>query len=81
MNISGVVVYTQPERSKSVESRLCTIPGVEVHAITDDGRMVVTIENEMPETIETVTSLHDIEGVLSASMIYNQFLEPEEIEL
>ena len=80
MNISGVVIYAQPERSKSVESRLCMIPGVEVHAVTDDGRMVVTIENDMQETIDTVTLLHDIEGVLSASMIYNHFLEPEELE-
>ena len=73
MNISGGVVRTRPERIPNVTSHLTTLPGVEIHAVSEDGRMVVTIENDTAAMIETMNSFHDIEGVLSASLIYHHF--------
>lgn len=75
MNISGVVVRTRPERIEGVKSHLSNLPGVEIHACTEDGRMVVTIENQAAAMIDTMNSFHDIEGVLSASLIYHHFDE------
>lgn len=74
MNISGVLVLAKPEFTKSITNTLNQIQGVEVHAVSDKGRMVVTIEMEdMKNTVDCVTKLQYIDGVLSASMIYNHF--------
>ena len=75
MNISGVLVHIRPEQVDAVKSRLGDFTGVEIHATTDDGRLVVTIENDTGPMVETMNSFHDIEGVLSASLIYHHFDE------
>ena len=75
MNISGELVHIRPEQAEAVKSRLCSLSGVEVHATTDDGRMVVTIEDDDASMVDTMNSFHDIEGVLSASLIYHHFDE------
>ena len=78
MHISGVLVHIRPEKVNAVKSRLNALSGVEIHATTDDGRLVVTIENDDGPMVDTMNSFHDIEGVLSASLIYHHF--DEEIE-
>ena len=78
MNISGVLVHARPEQLDTVKSQLSDLSGVEIHASTDDGRLVVTIENGEGPMFDTMNSFHDIEGVLSASLIYHHF--DEEIE-
>ena len=44
-NICGVLVHVKPERRYEVRATLAAISGVEVHTLTDDGRMVVTVED------------------------------------
>ena len=77
MNISGVVVRTQPGYVDAVSNRLRAMPGVEIHATDKAGRMVVTIENDAATMINTMNSFHDIKGVVSASLIYHHFDEFE----
>ena len=77
MNISGVVVHAHPKHLQAVKTQLIAIPGVEVHAATDDGRIVVTIENDPVAMVDTMNSFHDIKGMLSASLIYHHFDEFE----
>ena len=78
MSISGVLVHTRPEHIDKVGAALGEIPGVEVHIRTEDGRMVVTVE-ETPETTggEAVMAIQRLEGVLSASLVYQNFEQPE----
>ena len=74
MNISGVLVRAYPENIESVTELLAGFEGVEVHGSNTDGRMVVTIEQENNgQTSDLVARMHDVPGVLSASMIYHQF--------
>lgn len=80
MNIAGVVVHARPEKLAGVETQLLTLPGVEVHATTDDGRMVVTVEDEAPRLADTVMGLQDVDGVLSTSLIYHHFEESEQAQ-
>lgn len=75
MNISGVLVHARPEKLDAVKSHLSGLCGVEIHAATNDGRLVVTIENDTGTMIDTMSSLHDIDGVLSAALIYHHFDE------
>jgi nitrate reductase NapD len=80
MNIAGVVIHARPEKLEGVEAQLLGLPGVEVHATADDGRMVVTVEDEAPRLADTVMGLQDVDGVLSASLIYHHFEESEQAQ-
>ena len=78
MNISGVLVRSYPENIQSVWDELAIIEGVEVHGSNDDGRMVVTVEQENAAQLsDLLVRMQDINGVLSTSMIYHQFEENE----
>jgi periplasmic nitrate reductase NapD len=80
MNIAGVVIHARPEKLAGVEAKLLELPGVEVHATADDGRMVVTVEDEESRLGDTVMAFHNVDGVLSASLIYHHFEESEEAQ-
>ena len=76
MNISGVLVRSYPEHIQSVSDELAQIDGVEVHGSNDDGRMVVTIEQENAGQLsDMLVRMQDLPGVLSTSMVYHQFEE------
>lgn len=79
MNISGVIVHSRPEKTAVVKQQLSALPGVEIHAISEDGRMVVTVEEASDSQMaDTVNRLQDLEGVIAASMVYHHFEELED---
>ena len=81
IGICGVLVHVQPASVGPVREALEQLPGVEVHAATDDGRMVVTVEDKGDKrVVETITGFHGIKGVLSASVVYehSENDEPEQ---
>jgi nitrate reductase NapD len=80
MNIAGVVIHARPEKLAGVEAQLLKLPGVEVHATAEDGRMVVTVEDEESRLGDTVMAFQNVDGVLSASLIYHHFEESEEAQ-
>jgi periplasmic nitrate reductase NapD len=70
-NICGVLVHAKQGCSESVKNKMQSMAGVEVHEVTPEGRMVVTIEGESRRYVaDTLTSFYSVEGVLSASMVY-----------
>jgi len=74
MNISGVLVHAYPEKAAAVTRRLESMEGFEVHASTDEGKIVVTIEKADDHSIsDAMLELQDMPGVLNASMVYHQF--------
>ena len=76
MNISGVLVKAYPQHITSIETVLNTMAGVEVHGNNEDGRIVITVEDESANNIsDTLVQIQDVPGVLSAAMIYHQFEE------
>lgn len=81
LSISGVLVHAQPAQLERVKQRLRALPGVEIHADSPEGKLVVTIE-ELTENINGagIMRLSEIEGVLSASLIYHQLENNEAAE-
>jgi len=74
MNISGVLVKAYPQNLLSIEKALSTMQGVEVHGNNDDGRIVITVEDDNANNIsDTLVEIQGVHGVLSASMVYHQF--------
>jgi nitrate reductase NapD len=72
MNISGVLVLARPASATAVKRQLAAMPGVEVHAVSGQGRLVVTVEDDDARTLaDTVAAMQDVPGVLSAAMIYH----------
>jgi nitrate reductase NapD len=79
MNICGILVHTQPSGIDIMKERLTALPGVEVHGVNDDGRMVVTLEEDEEDTLaDAMLSIQRMEGVISASMIYHHCEEENE---
>lgn len=70
-NVCGVMIHTRKEYKQQVQNVLNQTQGVEVHAATDEGKLVVTVESEDKHHVaDTISSFKDIKGVLCASMIY-----------
>jgi nitrate reductase NapD len=83
MNISGVLVHAKPGTADAVRRSLDATPGVEVHTVTPDSRLVVTVEDEDDRMVaDRVLELHRIDGVLSAAMVYqhSEDCSPEDWE-
>jgi len=85
-NICSVLVHAKQDMIDSVKAILESQQGVEVHAKSDEGRLIVTVEDEYRKQIgERIMGFYEIDGVLSASMIYqfsdDEFNEQETIEL
>lgn len=81
MNISGVLVRARPENCEKLKQQLGMIEGVEVHATTDDGKLVVTVEASADRTAaDKVYQLQDMPGVIAASMIYHHFEDDAELQ-
>lgn len=79
MNIAGVVIHSRPEDINMVKKAMLTMQGVEIHGMKEDGRFVVTVEDEgYKETSDTVLGLHQIKGVLSATLVYQHSEDLEE---
>jgi nitrate reductase NapD len=77
MNICGVLVHAHPQKIDAVAAALTEIPGLEIHARGDGGRLVVTLEDtERGLALHGVENIHRTPGVVAASLVYHQF-EPE----
>lgn len=77
MNISSVLVHARPQALHQVQQALSALGGTEVHAATDDGRLIVTIEADSVQAVaDLFAHINQQPGVLSASMVYHQF-EPD----
>lgn len=71
INICGVLVHAIPNRILDVQARLLEYEGIEIHKVTTDGRLVITIDHpNRGQMIETINQLNTVEGVLSAAMVY-----------
>lgn len=72
MNISSIVVQAHPEESTAIQEKLTDLSGVDVHAANKDGRIVITIEDTSDNSpADTLMNVQNMQGVLSASLIYN----------
>lgn len=69
--IASVLLRVNPPRLAEVRAALARMPGLEVHAVADDGRVVVVIEDAPGAPApETCRRLHAVDGVLSAFLAY-----------
>lgn len=74
MNICGCVVHLAPKARESARPMIAAMDGVEIHAETEDGRLVVVVEDtDTRKASEAIMDLHQITGVLSVTLNYHHF--------
>ena len=80
MNVSSLVVNARNGQALSVQALLTQQAGVEIHAASPEGKLIVTIETESDrETIAAYERIAQTDGVLSAAMVYHQIeSEPDQ---
>ena len=73
MNISSAIIYAKPGTDHVLREQLPQVPGVEVHATSDDGKIVVTIEAEnVSAAIDVYEDIGRMDHVLNVAMIFQQ---------
>ena len=73
MNISSAIIHALPRDVALVQTGLAALAGVEVHAVSPDGKMIVTIETEDDgSNAATYQLIGQLDGVMSAAMVYHQ---------
>lgn len=78
MNICSMVVNARPEEAKAVSGRLEQMDGVEVHGVSDEGKIIVTVErDERSLQSEAMMQMQDVEGVITTALVYEYHGEPE----
>jgi periplasmic nitrate reductase NapD len=80
INISSVILGVLPADAALVSKSLREFEGVEVHAVGEDGRMIVTIESgDEDNTSNIFEAIRQTPGVISASLVYHQYeSDPDE---
>jgi nitrate reductase NapD len=71
MTVSSVIIQAWPNKLPAIKQALTVFSGVELHAETPDGRLIVTVE-DTPEMLaaDCYIELTRLNGVLSAAVVY-----------
>jgi len=71
MNIVSLVLRIRPETRSEAEAALKALPGVECHHMSDDGRLVVTVEDVPGAAMsDALIAIHRVPQVLAATLAY-----------
>ncbi|MGR3321824.1 MAG: chaperone NapD [Pseudooceanicola sp.] len=74
MNICGCLVHVAPEALDRARADINAIAGAEVHAQSEDGRLVVVVEDTADAyASDQIMAMHQVPGVLSVTLNYHHF--------
>ena len=71
MSIASLVLRIRPETRPQAEAALLAFPGVECHGMSEDGRLIVTVEDAPQAAMsDTLIAIHRVPQVLAATLAY-----------
>ncbi len=74
MSISGIVIYVQPDAVDTMSKQITALGGVDIHATTDDVRLVATVDQQNDSKAADVFSkLQNMAGILNTALVYNNY--------
>ncbi len=88
-HVSSLLVQGRSEALPAIAARIAELPGAEVHGEAAQGmsqgkmrgKMIVTLETDSEtETLAQINRIQDIEGVITASLVFHQVEEADESE-
>ena len=73
-SVCGLLVHVRPEKAQEVAEKLKQFASVEVHAVSAEGKLVVTIEEEDNQQLilDRIETINNTEGVINTSLVYNE---------
>jgi len=81
VHISSMVVHVNPDSLQTVKTSIEQLDGAEIHAESEDGKLVVVLETENQGYItDVIEKISNIDFVLSTALVYYQIehLDPSE---
>ncbi|WP_319531339.1 chaperone NapD [uncultured Cohaesibacter sp.] len=79
MNICGCLVSVARDDLRSARTAMERMAGVEIHAETEDGRLVVVVEDtDEAYASDTIMALHQVQGVYALTLNYHHFEDPSQ---
>ena len=71
LHIASLVVHSTPRRRQSVTEAVAALPGAVVHAASDNGKLIVTLEAPAADAMtDLVSAIQHMDGVLCAALVY-----------
>ncbi|HGG61213.1 MAG TPA: nitrate reductase formation protein NapD [Gammaproteobacteria bacterium] len=78
MSICSLVVYARPEKLSTVSEALTAMEGVEIHASSDQGKLVVSIDHPQRRYCsDAMMTMSTMDGVINTALIYEYFEEDD----
>ena len=75
-HIASVLVQGWPDKIPAIESELTRLAGVESHASSETGKLILTLEADNDaELVETMDRIQLAEGVVNVSLVYHHMEE------
>ncbi|WP_394389133.1 chaperone NapD [Shewanella woodyi] len=75
-HVTSLVVHAAPAEVSQVEAKIRSLNGADIHAVTYEGKFVITLEGKTQKSIlDNVEAINAFEGVLNSSLVYHQ-VEP-----
>lgn len=82
MHISSIVVHVDPSATARLQAVIDGLAGLETHAATEAGKLVVTIEAPSEgKSIALMDAVRALPGVHSVAMVFHQYEPDPEQEL
>jgi nitrate reductase NapD len=79
MNISSAILHVTPVHLAEARGALLAMAGVEIHAETPEGKVIVVLEDDdMESAANKYVALHGVPGVASVAMVY-QYSDDESV--
>jgi periplasmic nitrate reductase NapD len=79
VHISSLVVHVRPDRFAALRAEIAQLEGAEVHAGTEDGKLVVVLQTRSEtETMARIAAINDMPGTITTSLIYHEIDEDSE---
>ena len=71
LHITSLVVHSTARRAEGVGAFVATLPGAQVHAVSPNGKLIVTLEAASGgDILEQIAKIQHTDGVLSAAVVY-----------
>lgn len=71
IHICGILVQVADNYDKKITKHINALDGVEVHGLSEDNRLVVTIEKDnQGEIMDVIDGFGNIGGVISTALVY-----------
>lgn len=81
LHISSLIVHGKTIRKAEIAAAINTLPGAEIHAISEQGKFVVTLETASEaEIISHIDHINRIDGVLSTVLVYHHWEDLDALE-